>query len=54
MLLAYFSAIDLFYKFVAIDNACTNFQNIVNDGTDKEELSQIYIKRFGTPGSYGY
>ncbi len=54
MFLSYFPAIDLFYKFVAIDNACTNFQNIVNDGTDKEELSQIYFKRFGTPGSYGY
>jgi hypothetical protein len=48
------TAIDLFYKFVAIDNACTNFQNIVNDGTDKEELSKMYFDRFGTPGSQGF
>ena len=52
--LAYASAIELFYKFVAIDNACTNFQNIVNDGTDKEEFSEIYLKRFGLVGSFGF
>jgi hypothetical protein len=52
--LSYASAIELFYKFVAIDNACTNFQNIVNDGTDKQELSEIYLKRFGLVGSYGF
>ena len=50
----YAMAIELFYKFVAIDNACTNFQNIVNDGTNKEELSKMYINRFGIPGSLGY